>query len=52
MYLKGRLVVVVFDVLVGSSEQQHSGTAVLQSQQQKMKQKYPEFTRTSHFYAP
>lgn len=32
-YLKGSLVVVVFDVLIGSSEQQHSGTTVLQNQQ-------------------
>lgn len=29
VYLKGRLVVVVLDVLVGSSEQQHSGTTIL-----------------------
>lgn len=32
-YLKGSLVVVVFDVFIRSSEQQHSGTAVLQNQQ-------------------
>lgn len=30
VYLKGGLVVVVLDVLVGSSEQQNSGAAVLQ----------------------